>query len=152
MKWESVMHQQTWCLQISHWFQRFIWQETIHMWVCPWLWARKCDIRPHQVIYLSYGCFWDWSRWGWQNKNNNISEKLASSEAHLRPSCSPVTHQEVLCAESLKTEWHWTTKEGDERDTRGNAAGIIHKFYIYFNFPGFKCGRSVRQIYNLVWP
>ena len=93
------------------------------------LWSKVlylyCPMR-HQVMYLSYGYFWDLSKWGWQNEI--IFLKLAGSEAHLRPSCSPVTHQEVLCTESLKTKWHWTTKEGDERDALGNAAGIIHKF------------------------
>ena len=33
---------------------------------------------------------------------------------------------------------------------RNNAQ--IFKYYFYFNFPGFKCSGSVRQIYNLVWP
>ena len=94
---------------------------------CMWWDSTSVKATPSYIFILR--TFWDLSKWGRQHKNNNISEQLAGNEAPLRPSCSPVTHQEVLRTESLQTEWHWTTKEGDERDTLGNTAGIIHKFW-----------------------
>ena len=111
-------------------------------------------IRPHQVIYLSYRHFGIYPNEAGRINIIIFLKKLARSKAHLRPSCSPVTHQEALHTESLKTQVV-LNNQGGGRKVRSwqcirNNTQIFK--YFYFNFPGFKCGGSVRQIYNLVWP